>query len=323
MADEIVDRGDDFVATGDEPGDTGDLKNEGKEPEGKEPEGKEPEGKEPEAKEEKPEPKDDEPRIPKSRFDQAVGKARAAEKAALERAEKLEAELATQKGTLDYDKIEGEIDALEDKLEEAIKDGNVEAKQRLRKEIRTKTAQMGEAKAAAYSQYATAVAVEQIRYDAAVERMEVEHPELNPDLDGFDETKVEEIMDYKSAFEAKGEASTVALKKALKAVYGNAAPKVKEKADDKPEAKKDDEDEDQPQAKDLKEKADKEAADRKAAAVKKGIETKKAQPSNEKAGIDSDKAGKTAKGADINKMSDADFDKLDEAEKKRMRGDDV
>lgn len=313
MGDEIVvDRGDE-ITTGDEPGDTGDLKTEGTEPEGKEPEGKEPEEKT------EPEPKDDEPRIPKSRFDQAVGKARAAEKAAQEKATKLEAELAAARGTVDYDKVEVEIDKLEDDLEEAIKDGNVEAKQRIRKEIRAKNAQLGEAKAAAYSQYATAVAVEQIRYDAAVERMEVEHPELNPDFeDTLDTEKIEEIMDLKTSFEAKGESSTVALKKAIKYVYGTAAPKAKEKADDKPEAKKDEKSQES-----LKEKADAEGAKRKEEAVKKSLEVKGKQPSNEKAGIDSDKAGKTAKQADVTKMTDKDFDKLDDDELKRLRGDNV
>lgn len=307
MADEIEDRGDAVELLGDEAGDTASEKTEdGKEPETKEPESKEPEGEKPEGKE-----SDEEPRIPKSRFDQAVKKARDAEKAALEKAEKLQAELSARQGTVDFDKIEGEIDALEDKLEDAIKDGNVEAKQRIRREIRAKTGQIAEAKSAAYSQYATAVAIEQIRYDAAVERMEIEHPELNPDNeDTFDEEKVKEVGELKADFEAAGQSSTVALKKAIKYVYGNAAaaPKKEEPKTEEP---------------DLKKKAEEAGAKRTADAVKKGLEVKGKQPSNEKAGVDSDKAGKSGKSADINLMSDKDFDKLDEAEKKRMRGDDV
>lgn len=310
MADEIEDRGDDVIA-GDELGETGDLKDEGKEQEVKEPEVKEPEVKEPEAKD-----KDEGITIPKARFDQAVNKARAAEKVERERADKLEAELQASKGTVDFEKLEKDVDDLEDKLEEAIKDGNIEAKQRIRREIRQKVGQMSEAKAAAYSQHATAVAVEQIRYDALVERMEVEHPELNPDLDdSFDEEKVAEVMDLKTGFEAKGESSTVALKKALKYVYGTAAPKPAEKkAEEKPDEKGQEE---------LKKKAEDAAADRKEAAVKKSLDTKGKQPSNEKAGIDSDKAGKSGKNVDVAKMTDKDFEKLEEAEIKRLRGDDV
>lgn len=314
MADEIEDRGDDVIA-GDELGDTGDLKDEGKVDGAEDPKGEEtPKGEAAPLKD-----KDEGITIPKARFDQAVGKARAGEKAQAERADKLEAELAASKGTVDFTKLEAEIDDLEDKLEEAIKDGNVEAKQRIRREIRQKNGQVGEAKAAAYSQHATAVAVEQIRYDAMVERMEVEHPELNPDLeDSFDEDKVAEVQDYKSAFEAKGESSTVALKKALKAVYGNAAPKPVEKKEE-PAKEKDD----AKGQEDLKAKADKEAADRKAAAVTKGLDAKGKQPSNEKAGVDSDKAGKSGKSVDVSKMTDKDFDKLEEDEVKRLRGDNV
>lgn len=318
----IEDRGDDFVSTGDEPGETGDLKDEaGTEVEVKDEKVEDDKGeaKDDDKGEEKPEPKaddKDEPRIPKSRFDQAVKKARDAEAKANEKAEKLEAELAATKGSVDFAKLEAEIETLEDELEEAIKDGNVEAKQRIRREIRAKNGQVSEAKAAAYSMHATAVAVEQIKYDALVERMETEHPELNPDNeDTFDEDKVAEVWDLKTSFEAKGEASTAALKKALKYVFGQAKPEAKkaeEKADESKQAPAD-----------LKKKADDEAARRKAEAVKKGLAVKETQPSNEKAGVDSNQKGKSGKDVDINKMSDKDFDRLDDAELKRMRGDNV
>lgn len=252
--------------------------------------------------EEKPE--GDEPRIPKARFDQAVGKARAAEKAATERADKLEAELKAKGGVANLDKLETDIDKLEDQLEDAVKDGNVELKNRLRREIRAKTGQIAESKAAAYSQYATAVAVEQIRYDAYVERMETEHPELNPEGENFDEDMIDELMDYKTAFEAKGLSSSESLKKAIKAVYGTGAkPEVKAEPADK------------------KEEAESKAEERKEAAVKKGLETKKAQPADtRKAGLDSDKGGK-GKVVDASTLSDKDFDNLDEKEKARLRGD--
>lgn len=311
--DNAVDRGDDFEATGDVPGETGDqkeVKDAGTPDADAGDTGSEDADKGAKAEED-----EKEPRIPKSRFDQAVKKARDAEKAALEKAEKLEAELATKKGTVDYEKLEADIETLEDELEDAIKDGNIEAKKRLRKEIRAKNSAMAESKAAAYSQYATAVAIEQITYNAAVERMEAEHPELNPDIDAYDEDLAAEVVDYKTAFEAKGESSTVALKKAIKAVFGHAAPKAPEK---KAEAK---EEEDETDKEDLKKKADAAAAKRKEDAVKKGLDTKGKQPTNEKAGIDSDKAGKSGKAVDVSKMSDKDFDKLEEDEKKRLRGD--
>jgi hypothetical protein len=293
MSEAPEDRGDeDIITTGDEPGDTGDqtkVKVEDTKSEDTKVEDTKSEDK-------------DEPRIPKSRFDQAVNKARAAEKVQQERADKLEAELAVKTGKVDFDKFEEELDKLEEDLEAAITDGNVEAKQRIRKEIRRKNAQLVESRTAAYSQHATAVAVEQITYNAAVATMEAEHPELNPDLDGYDEDKVKEVMEFKTDAEAAGKSSTVALKQALRAVYGNSKPEEK-KAEEKD--------------------VDKAAADRTEAAVKKALETKKSQPADTgKAGAGSDKAGKTKTSADVGKMSDKEFDKMDEAEKRKARGDD-
>lgn len=322
MSMENEDRGDEFeVATGDDAGDTADQTN--KEPEAKEPEGKEPEGdaKEPEGKE--PEGKDKKILIPKDRFDQAVGKARAAEKAALEKAEKLEQELKASKGQIDAEKVEKDLDDLEEKLEKAIADGNTELKTKLRRDIRNLTQALSDAKAQAHAAYATAVAIEQVRYDAVVERMETEHPELNPDNEeGYDEDIVAEIMEYKTAFEAAGKSSTEALKKALKAVYGSGKPTAEVTKGGKPvKGDKGDEEPEEDKAAKAK-KAEELATKRKEDAIKKALDTKEKQPADvKKAGMDSDKAGKAQGPKNVADMSDKDFDKLTDEEKAKLRGD--
>lgn len=252
----------------------------------------------------------EEPRIPKSRFDEAVKKARAEAEAAIKRAEDLEAQLKASQGELDLKKVGEEIDALEEELEKAIADNDAEKKKRLRSEIREKTQQMAEARAAGHAARATATAIEQIRYDALVNRMEAEHPELSPEHEDYDQSQVDEILELKDAFEKQGHGSATALEKSLKVVYkGAKAPEKKapEKKDDTAEAKK---------------KAEEEAEKRKQEAVERGLKQKGEQPPTAK-GAASDKGGKSNTAADAAKMSDKEFDKLTDEELKRARGDHV
>lgn len=241
--------------------------------------------------------------IPKAVFDERIAKARAKEQAERERADKAEATLKAQKGDVDADNIETQIDKLETDLEAAIADNNAEKKVHIRKEIRALNQQLADARAAVHAARATAIAVEQIRYDALINTMETEHPELNPDNEeAYDEDVVAEITDYKEAFEAKGLSSSEALKKALRAVF-------------KPVAKVD---------KDEKEDVASVASKRKEAAVAAALAAKGKQPiDTKKSGLDSDKGGKSGTSADIAKMSQKEFDKLTPEELSKARGDTI
>lgn len=299
MAIEDESRGDEIEATGDEAGDTADLEVKDQKTE----------------LEDKVEKEDEEgsttvetkeKHIPKSRFDQAVNKARREAEAATKRADELEAKVRASEGKIDAAKVEEEIEALEDDLEKAIADGNAEAKKRIRSEIRAKSQSLADSRAQVLAAYSTAQAIEQVRYDALVGQMEAEHPELSPDNeDVYDQDVVDEITEFKEAFEAKGLSSSEALKKSLKAVFRGGT---------KPEAEKDETKKDEAKTK---------ADERTAAAVKKGIETKGKQPADKKAGSDSDKAGKTGKPKDAEKLTDKDFDKLSKEELASMRGDSI
>jgi hypothetical protein len=319
--DKAVDRGDDFkpedATTGDTLGDTGDQDKVIDKAAGEEaakelgvetPEAKaEREAKEKEAAEKK------EPAIPKSRFDQAVKKAREATEAAEERAKAAEAQLRAQMGQADETKLNEQIEAKEIELDKVRADGNTEKAAQLRKEIRDAMQQISDSRAAAHAARATAVAVEQVRYTTLVSQMEIEHPELNPDLDEtYDADVVAELNEYKTAFEALGYASTDALKKALKAVY---------KDGPKPEAKEG-KPEETAEEKVKAEAAAKAASERKEAAVKHAVDTGKKQPAAPgKTGIDSDKAGQQGKQKPVSKMTDKEWDALPEDERKRLRGD--
>lgn len=246
--------------------------------------------------------------IPKEVFDERIKKSREREEAANRRADELQAKLSAQEGVVDEVKVDEAIEAKEEEIENANADGNKDKAKALRKEIRELNQVVADSRAASRAAYATAVAVEQIRYDAGITAMEAEHPELNPDNEElYDQEKVDEVTDLKEAYEAKGEASSASLKKALKYVFGTG--KKLSEADTKV-------------ADEAKAKAEAEVTRLKEEAIKKGIETKGKQPADtKKAGLDADKLGKKGGAGDVMKMSDKDFDKLEPAELARMRGD--
>lgn len=323
MAEAKEDRGDELVLDGDEAGDTADQKA-AAEAEAAQKKADEEAAAQAKADEEAKAKADaeakakaeaeKEPRIPKSRFDEAVGKARKEAEAAMKKLAEAEAELKASKGQIDFETIQKEIEDLDEKLDKAIGDGDKSAVRQLRAEIRQRERALSDAKATAEARFAAAVAVEQVNYNTLVSRMEIEHPELNPDNEEkYDQAKVDEVMELKEAFEAKGMGSTEALQKSLKMVYrGGPGPKDDDAA---AEAKKKAEAE-------AKAKAEAEAAKRKEEAVARGAAAKDQQPAKaDKVGADSDKGGKTGKDADVTRMTDSDFDKLTEDEKRKLRGD--
>jgi hypothetical protein len=244
--------------------------------------------------------------IPKDRFDAAVTKERERAEAAETTAKELQAQLDANKVAIDTVKLETEIEELEDQLDAAMADNQVEEKKRLRKEIRTRQEAISEARAEQRSRYATAVAVEQIRYDALLDRLEAAHPEINADSDEYDETIAADVLDLKSAYEAKGLGSAEALRKAAGFVFKEVAKVEKPKEEEKPKLDAD------------------AAAKRKEEAIAKGLAARKGQPpKSSAAGLDSAAAGGAVTKATIGKLNDADFDKLTPEELAVLRGDSI
>lgn len=165
--------------------------------------------------------------------------------------------------------------------------------------INEKNSQMREAAAEAR-------AVETVRFDTTVDRLEAQYPALQPGNDAFDKEKVAEVLELKEAYQLKGYTPSAALQKAV----GYVMPPVT-KAQEKALTV-----EPQVDAKAV------EAA-RKAAAVAKTAETVGKTPANaSKTGIDSDKSGGGAISAkDAMKMSHKAFSELNEASLAVMRGD--
>lgn len=312
QTDEKEDRGDELP---EEPKAEGAPSDEAKPDEDEETEGKEPEGKADAEDEEDDEDEEEEEEgkgkkkpvlIPKSRYD---SKAREA-KRERERREQLEIELAAARAEREkadgrpttQSELDAKLDELEDKIEEARADNKMDEVKKLRAAARRLQNDFIQRQLAEVHQASTAAALETARLDAMIDLVEEHIPELRADEDNeeYDQDKVDEVQDLRSAFEAKGYTRLDALKKAVNYVFpgrlGGSTTTEAPPAKEKPK-----------KSTDPKKKLD--AASRTA-------------PDMTKHGKGSDSTGLTTDMPDINKIgTDEEFEALPEAMIRRMRGD--
>lgn len=255
----------------------------------------------------KPKPKD--ARLPLARHEEILNRER-------ERRAAVEAELAQYKQGKQVVELGEQITEAETKLQaleatyaKQLTDGEAEAAAKTMTEIRRTERAINERAAEAREAAAEARAVERVRYDTTVERLEAQFPALNPDdKDNFDKEKTAEVLELKEAFQLKGYPPSAALQKAVKLLM----PPVTKA---------------QQSAVDVEPRVDAKAVEaaRKAAAVAATTAAVGKTPSSlTKTGLDSDRAGGGLTSAkDVIKMPHAEFVKLDEATLSRLRGDEV
>lgn len=240
-------------------------------------------------------------RIPKSRFDEALGKAKQREQALLDEIEKLKGgqqASATAKAVRD---MRDEIDKLQDKYEDLILDGKKEEARKVRRHVEALRDELSEYQTNTKSEAARKAAIDEMSYNAQLAGYEAKYPALNPEHEYFDEDKTDEVASLLTAFVKSGQKRADALAKAVKYVLG--APPAAGKGGDDDKAK--------------------ELADQRAAeARKKAADANKKQPPNAKdVGLDSDKAGGKGGDVDVLRLSQDKFAKLDEETKAKLRGD--
>lgn len=239
-------------------------------------------------------------RIPKARFDEAMHKAREREAALQRQIEELKAQQGKQQQSADIQQVQAQVDALKEKYEDLLLDGKKEEARAVRKQIDQAQDALIDAKTGAKAEAARRAAIEDLKYDAQLAKVEADYPALNPDSAAFDADKTEEVATLMDAFLAKGFTRESALAKAVRYVMGEAQP-TRGGTDD---------------AQVLAQRRAEEAR-RKAAAA-----AGKQPPALAKAGLDSDKAGgKDGGDVDIMRMDQKQFAKLDEETKARLRGD--
>lgn len=251
------------------------------------------------------------PRIPLDRHKAVLARER-------EQRAAVEAELARYKQGEKVAEVNAEITQAENalvKLEEQhaelLADGKAVEAAKLMSRIRQEERAIIEQRAEMQLVAVQARAVEQVRYETTVERLEEAYPQINPDHEDFDKEKTAEVLDLKAAFQSRGETPSKALQKAVKYVFP--AETTKQKTATEVEARVD------------KDAAAKAVADaRQKGAVKKNIDAAlKQAPNTSKVGMDHDKAGGgeiTAK--TVMNMDYEQFRKLSDADLAKARGDD-
>lgn len=263
------------------------------------------------------EPEDEKPRgkdgkfeakIPKSRFDEAVGKERDAREAAERRAAELERQLKAGEQaavrTVEVEKIEAELSAMEEKHAELITDGKAKEAAAVMKEIRMAERQIARAEADAAANQRITQTLEKQKFDTVVARIEADNPEFNPESEQYDSDLVELVLTKQSnLIRSQGLTPSVAMDMAAKDVAARFLTKQEAKEEAKGLSKAN------------------AAEDRKQEQVKKNLDTQKRQPASLKeSGIDSDKLGKTSE-MDMSTMTADEINALPEATRARLRGD--
>ena len=228
----------------------------------------------------------------------------------------LEAKLAQYENGADVAAVNEEITKAEEKLlkQEAeyaqlVTDDKHGEAAKVMAEIRKTERFISEAKGDLKAAAAESRADERARYDEVVDRIEAAYPQLNPDSDEKDPVMIRKVLAVSRGYQTDGMTPAKALQEAVKDLIGD--PKT---------AKQRTATETTPR---VDEAAAKKAA-REEEARKKAAEAAAAQPASAKLGRTSDSAGKTGtlKAADVMKMSQTEFAKLDEASLAAMRGDD-
>lgn len=246
-----------------------------------------------------------EKKIPKFRFDEQVGKERAAREAAEARAAQLERQIAERdaaaKQSADVEAMEASVEQLEKQYSQLLLDGEADQAAAVMKQIRKAERTIVALETESRTAKRTTQILESERVNLTIAQLEAAHPQLNPESEAFDEELVDDVLLKQSSYINKqGMAPSVALSKAVEYVMGRYQSEPAE--DPKGLAKA--------------------AEERKTAQVKKNIAVAKAQPANLKeSGLDSDKVGMTSSLPDITTMTQDEFNALPEKTRARLRGD--
>lgn len=255
-------------------------------------------------------------RIPLARHEQLL-------QAERDRRAAVEAQLARAQQADKVANTNAEIAQAETKLSELeaahakhVVDGDAAKAAAVMGEIRKLERSIIQTQSAIEVQAAEARAIERVRYDTTVERLEAAYPQLNEDHADFDKELMAEVVELRDAYVATGKYNrTAAIQKAVKTLVGAATTRqttaVESDVRVDPEAV-------------AKAAADAAAATRTAAARAKAAEAAAKQPADlKKVGVDSSAMGGQIDGKAVMRMSQAEFAALDEKTLARLRGDEI
>lgn len=255
----------------------------------------------------KKDPKKREPRIPLSRHKELLEKARSERDALAQKLANFQRGSEVAQISEDISKHEADIIKLEKEYTTLLADGDADKAAQKMAEIRALDRKVAEAKGDMKIAAAEARAIERVRYETALERIEQAFPQLNEDHESFDKELMGEVVELKAAYEARGMTPTAAMQKAVKLLVKPETTRQTDAIETTPRVKD----------KDV-------AAERKKEAVSKTADAvKKQPPSTTKVGLNSDQLGGSMTAQDVIKLSQDEFKKLPEDALAKLRGDEL
>ena len=168
--------------------------------------------------------------IPKSRFDQALSKKDQEMKELQAKLDELAQRIPQPKQEQKADPV-NEIRELisenEDRYEAAIADNDLKAAKEIRRVLNEQRDELIELKISEATRTARYASSDDMKYDAFLENLEAQHPAIQQGHDNFDQGTVNELIELRDAYLARGSTQFEALKKASKYVLGD--PKTSQK----------------------------------------------------------------------------------------------
>lgn len=207
----------------------------------------------------------------------------------------------------DLSKIEDELVSMEERYNDLLAEGDTKGAAQLMTQIRRKNAELNAITAQQRDAEVMARAVEKVRYDEALDRIEEAYPELDPDSDEYDEETYQDVVDLMQAGQRRGLSPTKALQRAVARVMGADTSAQKRATTATPRVNEDDV-----------------AARRKGEAVKRNLDAaRRTPPATHRVGAGNDAAGGALTAKAVMAMSEEEFAKLSEKDLARLRGDEL
>lgn len=243
--------------------------------------------------------------IPLDRHEKLLKKERA-------RREELEAQLSQSRAgqqmaqaNEDLSRVEDELVAMEAKYNDLLAEGDTQTAAQLMTHIRRKNAELNSITAAQRDAEVMARAVEKVRFDEALDRIEEAYPELDPDSDGYDEDTYQDVYDLMMAGRQRGLSATKALQRAVARVMGAETTAQKRATTATPRVDENDV-----------------ASRRRGEAVRRNLDAaRRTPPATHRISANNDAAGGALTAKAVMSMSEDDFEKLSDKDLARLRGD--
>ena len=243
--------------------------------------------------------------IPLDRHEKLLKKERA-------RREELEAQLGQSRAgqqmaqvNEDLSRVEDELVAMEAKYNDLLAEGDTQTAAQLMTQIRRKNAELNSITAAQRDAEVMARAVEKVRFDEALDRIEEAYPELDPDSDGYDEDTYQDVYDLMVAGRQRGLSATKALQRAVARVMGAETTAQKRATTTTPRVDENDV-----------------ASRRRGEAVRRNLDAaRRTPPATHRISANNDAAGGALTAKAVMSMSEDDFEKLSDKDLARLRGD--